>query len=82
MSIGILKNVFINLDSSTFKHLYTALIRPHLENAERIWSSNSRQDIIKLENFRRRAAKMVKSLKNLSYEQHVRVTELRDNELA
>ena len=32
-SISILKGTFTNLDVRSFKHLYGALIRPHLEYA-------------------------------------------------
>ena len=72
-SIGLLKNVFTNLDVSSFKCLYKALIRPHLEYAVGIWSPYLRKDILKLENFQRRATKMVKSLKCLSYEQRTKI---------
>ena len=41
----------IQLRKSSFKYLYTALIRPHHENAAGIWSPYLRKDIIKLENF-------------------------------
>ena len=72
-SIGIIKNVFTNLDVSSFKCLYKALIRPHLEYATRIWSPYLRKEILKLENFQKRATNMVTSLKRLSYEQMIKI---------
>ena len=49
-SIGTLKNVFTNLDISSFNCLYKALIRHHLEYADGIWSPYLRKGILKLEN--------------------------------
>ena len=72
-SIGTLKNVFINLDVSSFSCLYQAIIRPYLEYAAGIWSPYLRKDILKLENVQRRATKMVKGLKRLSYKQRIKI---------
>ena len=36
--IGLLKRDFINMDCKTFILLYKALVRPHLEYANSVWS--------------------------------------------
>jgi len=36
--IGLLKRNFINMDCKTFILLYKALVRPHLEYANSVWS--------------------------------------------
>jgi len=36
--IGLLKRNFINVDCKTFISLYKALVRPHLEYANSVWS--------------------------------------------
>ena len=71
-SISILKDTFTNLDVRSFKQLYGALIRPRLEYAVGIWSLYLRKDILKLENVQRRATKMVKRIKNLSYSERLK----------
>ena len=57
----------------SFKHLYGALVRPHLEYAVGIWSPYLRKDINKLENVQRRATRMVKRIKNLNYNERIKI---------
>ena len=71
--ISIIKSVFTNLDMRSFKHLYGALIRPHLEYAVEILSPYLRKDISKLENLQSRVTKMVKRIKNLSYSERIKI---------
>ena len=47
--------------------------RPHLEYAAPVWSPYSKQDINVLENVQRRATKVVAQIKNLPYEERLRM---------
>ncbi len=49
--------------------LYISLVRPHLEYAVQFWSLHHTKDVAKLEAVQRRAMKMIKSLRNESYEE-------------
>jgi hypothetical protein len=47
----------------SFKYLFQALVRPHIEYAEAVWSPFKVGDIEKIENVQRRATKQVPTLK-------------------
>ena len=59
---GAIRRSFEYLDKDTFKKLYTALVRPHLEYANAVWNPYKKKDITTLENVQRRATKMVPGL--------------------
>ena len=63
---------FEYLDKDTFKKLYTALVRPHLEYANAVWNPYKKKDITTLENVQRRATKMVPGLGDKSYEDRLK----------
>jgi hypothetical protein len=48
---------------TNFKYLFQALVRPHIEYAEAVWSPFKVGDIKKIENVQRRATKQVPTLK-------------------
>jgi len=52
--------------------LYSTLLRPHLESCIQFWSPQHRQDMDVLEWVQRRAAKMIRGLEYLSYEDRLR----------
>jgi len=52
--------------------LYSTLVRPHLESCVQLWSPSSRNDIDLLEKVQRRATKVTRVMKYLSYEKRMR----------
>ena len=68
--LGIIRTL-ITLDEITFKALYTAMVRLHLEYANQVWNPYKKKDIEIIENVQRRATKLIPTLKNLSYEERL-----------
>ena len=50
-----------------FLSLYKSIVRPRLEYATVVWSPHFKKDIISLENLKRRATRLVDSVKHLGY---------------
>ena len=50
-------------------HLYTSLVKPHLEYAFQFWPPCYPKDINKLESVQRRATKLIPGIRGLSYEE-------------
>jgi len=66
--MGLIRRTFTCLDEEIFLLLCKALVRPHLEYANAIWSLNKIKDITVIENVQRRATKLIPSLRNMGYE--------------
>jgi hypothetical protein len=64
------------MDCTTFKLLYTALVRPHLEYANQVWCPYLKKHIEAIENVQRRASKQMPGLSSLSYEDRLRKLKL------
>ena len=60
----------------TFRLLYTAFVRPHLDYAASVWSPLLVKDMAKIERVQRRVTKLVPFLKNLPYEQRLEALQL------
>ena len=69
--MGMIRRSFMTLDAEMFRKLFTALVRPHLEYGQAVWSPLRKKDIVSIENVQRRASKMVPELKNLEYPQRL-----------
>ena len=52
------------------------MVRPHLEYANAIWGPHFQADIIKVERVQRRATKMIDGLRNVSYQERLKILKL------
>ena len=71
-TLGIIKRSFSYLDENIMKKLYKSLVRPVIEYANVIWGPLNVGDSKLLEKVQRRATKMVKNIRNLTYEERLR----------
>ena len=74
--IGLIRRNFTNLDKTIFVTLYKSLVRPILEYGNTVWQPCFKQDSIQLEKVQRRATKLVKDLRDKSYETRLKVLNL------
>jgi len=70
--VGQIRSSFTYLDRDTFKRLYTALVRPHLEYALAVWSPYLAKHINMIESVQMRATKLVDSMGEMEYEDRLR----------
>ena len=70
--IGTIRCTFNFMDDSTFKILFTADVRSHLEYAGQIWFLYLRKDIEVIENVQLRARRMLFGMKDLDYPARLR----------
>ena len=71
-----LKKSFKFWDQRTFKKLYGAFIRPHLEYGASIWNPHQKKEIRRLERVQRRATKLVPMSRNLPYEVRLKTLDI------
>ena len=74
--LGMIKRSFTHIDMYTFKTLYTAQVRPHLEYAAFVWSPAQKKLTTLIENVQRRATKLVPGLANQEYTDRLRALDL------
>ncbi|CAF0851716.1 unnamed protein product [Brachionus calyciflorus] len=75
-ALGQNRNSFCYLERNTFKLLYNALVRSHLEYAVSVWCSTLKGHIELTEKVQKRATKFVKSVRNLTYEERLEKLEM------
>ena len=66
--LGIIKRNFKCMSIEVFCLLYKAMVRSQLEYANSVWNPHSKEDIEIIEKVQIRAAKLIESVKHLSYE--------------
>ena len=70
--MGIIRRTYTHLDLDSFKLLFKALVRPHLEYGAPIWYPHLKYLITEVEKVQRRATKHVPALRNLTYENRLK----------
>ena len=70
--VNIIRRSFMYLAEEIFLNLYKALVRPHLEYANQIWSPRLQRQIDSIENVQKRATKLLPMYDNLSYEERLK----------
>ena len=70
--VGLIRRSFSHLDTRSFKKLFCAFVRPHLEYAQSVWAPHLQKHIDKIEDVLMRATKLVDGLKKMDYEERLR----------
>ena len=74
--MGMIRRTFQHLSIETFRWLFKAMVRPHIEYAQSVWSPQRKIDITVLENVQRRATKMIPGFKDISYPERLKKLDL------
>ena len=74
--LGIIRHTFTNLTAKTLLPLYKTLVRPILEYAVAIWRPYYKKDTDIVERVQRRATKLVKEIKHLTYPERLKYLRL------
>ena len=70
--VGQIRRSFSYLDCETFRRIYIAFVRPHLEYCQSAWSPYLLKNIDALENVQIRATKLVDGLADLDYPERLK----------
>ena len=74
--LRMISKAFRSLTPASFLIVYKTYVRPHLDYCSQIYSPYLKKDINLIESVQRRATKMVRCLRNLSYEERLCVLKL------
>ena len=70
--VGQIRRSFTYLDCETFRRIFVAFVRPHLEYCQAVWSPHLLRNVDRLENVQIRATKLVDGLACLDYPERLR----------
>ena len=70
--LGMIRRTITCKNKTNIMNLYKTLIRPILDYGAAVWSPHQQTDIQKIEKVQRRATKMIKEIRNLSYKERLR----------
>ena len=73
---GLIRRSFTYLDKKSFVKLYTALVRPHLEYAQCVWSPHLKKYQDMLEKVQERATKLVDHMNGIEYSERLKILNL------
>ena len=71
--IGLIKRSFTHIDNNFLIKLYKSIVRPHLEYANVIWHPMYKRQIKLIEKVQRRFTKIIPNIKDLTYNERLRV---------
>ena len=74
--MAVIKGTFVYLDSNSFKILFKAIIRPHLEYGVPIWYPYKKKEKECIKDVQRRATQQIRELKFLTYEERLKRLDL------
>ena len=74
--VGQIRRSFSFLDGGTFCRLFTALVRPHLEYAQSVWSPHLARHTKMIENVQIRATKLIDGMSDIEYEERLKILKL------
>ena len=73
---ALIRRIFEFLDADTFVPLYKTLVRVHLDYASSVWAPYRKKLITDLENVQRRVTKQLPGMKEISYEERLKILKL------
>ena len=74
--VGQIRRSFSYLDCDSFRRIFTAFVRPHLEYGQAIWSPHRVKNISAIENVQVRVTKLINGLENLDYQERLKLLNL------
>ena len=74
--VGQIRRSFTHLDCDSFRRMFIAFVRPHLEYGQSVWSPHLLKHVKAIENVQIRATKLVNGLHDLDYEERLRRLDL------
>ena len=74
--LGVIKRTFSYIDKNIFLKLYKSMVRPHLEYGNIIWHPLYKKQSISIERVQRRATKLLRECKNMTYLERLKYLQL------